>query len=108
MPELTRRLTWPGDKHATDDWSIFYGDIGVGRIFRKQGSPHAPSQWRWTLGFHPGRHPRDNQSGDANTFGEARAAWMTAWEAYLPDCTEEQFEEYRDWHRFRYGGPTST
>lgn len=103
MPELTRRLTWPDDNHAPDDWSIFYGDIGVGRIMRKQGSPHAETQWRWNVGFHPGRHPKDNKSGDAMTFEDARAAWAKAWETYLPDCTEEQFEEYREWQRFKYG-----
>lgn len=70
---------------------------------RKQGSPHAETQWRWNVGFYPGRHPKDNLSGDAMTFEDARAAWAKAWAEYLPNCTEAQFEEYREWHRFRYG-----
>jgi hypothetical protein len=101
MPELTRRLSWPGDQHATEDWSIYYGDIGVGRIMRHQGTQKV--FWRWSVGFHPGRHPSENEIGTADTFEEAREAWRAAWDRYLPDCTEAQFEEYRSWHRHRYG-----
>lgn len=102
MPELTRKHTWPDAQNPDDDWSIYYGDIGVGRLMRHQGT--AREMWRWSVGFHPGRHPRDNQAGTTDTFEQAREAWAKAWEAYLPDCTEAQFEEYREWHRFRYGG----
>ncbi|RYF53378.1 MAG: hypothetical protein EOO27_26310 [Comamonadaceae bacterium] len=102
MPELTRRRTWPDDQHAAEDWSIFYGDIGVGRIMRHQGT--AQVIWRWSVGFQLGRHPRDNIAGTADSFEQAREAWAQAWAEYLPDCTEAQFEEYRGWHRFRYGG----
>lgn len=105
MPELTRKLTWPDDNHHTEDWSISYGDIGVGRIMRHPGTQK--EFWRWSAGFQPGRHPRDNKTGTADSFEQASDAWKKAWAEYLPECTEAQFEEYRIWDRFRYG-PSST
>jgi hypothetical protein len=95
MPNLTRRLTWGPD--APDDWSIYYGDIGVGRITRHPGT--AKVMWRWVVGFYPGAHPKDHISGMADSFEEARTAWQEAWERYLPDRTEAEFEAYRAWHR---------
>jgi len=94
MPKLTRRLTW---RESPDDWSIFYGDIGVGRIMRHQGT--AKVMWRWVVGFYPGAHPRDNVSGTADNFEQASEQWKAAWERYLPDRTEAEFEAYRAWHR---------
>ena len=97
MTELTRRLTWPDDAHHSDDWSIYYGDIGVGRIMRHQGTTEA--MWRWTVGFYPGADKSKNISGMADSPEKARAAWLEAWERYMPDRTEAEFEAYRAWHR---------
>lgn len=99
MPDLTRRLTWPDSAHAPDDWSIYYGDIGVGRITRHPGTQR--ETWRWSVGFYPGAHPNKNINGNAASFEEARAKWQAAWERYLPERTEAEFEEYRAWHRSR-------
>jgi hypothetical protein len=99
MPDLTRRLTWPDDKHSPDDWSIYYGDVAVGKIMRRQGAPHRDEQWRWSRGFYPGAHPRASLSGNAGSFEEARQDWLKAWERYLSDRTETEFEAYRAWHR---------
>jgi hypothetical protein len=100
MPELTRRRTWDDQ---TEDWSIYYGDIGVGRIMQRQGAPHRDEQWRWSVGFYPGAHPNQNVNGYAVSFEDAREKWQAAWERYLPDRTEAEFEEYRAWRRRRGG-----
>ena len=55
--------------------------------------------WRWVVGFDPGAHPRDNLSGTADSFEQASEQWKAAWERYLPDRTEAEFEAYRAWRR---------
>lgn len=96
MPKLTRKLTW-GEREQ--DWLIKYGDISVGRITRHQGT--AKVMWRWVVGFYPGAHPRDNLTGMEDGFEDARAAWQEAWERYLPNRTEAEFEAYRAWHKHK-------
>ena len=59
--------------------------------------PQDVEQWEWRIGFYPrDQRPWErSRSGTAATFEEARAAWETAWQDYLPGCTEADFAENR-------------
>lgn len=67
------------------------GGIGI-----RAGVPVDVDQWGWSVGFYPGRHPSDSISGSAATYELCRAEWFKAWARYLPGCTEEAFQEWRD------------
>ena len=79
--------------------------MGVIRIH--QGVPVHANPWGWFCGFYPGSYPKENTSGNAATFEEARAAFEQAWAEYLPKRTEADFQAYRDqrdWTIRKYEG----
>lgn len=79
---------------------IYFGDVQVGRISRRAGVPAAAPQWGWSCGFYPGMKPGDQQSGVAETFDEARAAFQRTWGEVAPKLTDADYEAWRqqrDW-----------
>ena len=89
MPDLTRRR----DPDRADCWFLYYGDVRVGTIASCIGVNGAP-RWQWQCGFYPGRG--EQYGGTVDTFDQARAAFATAWQRYLPRCTEADFQAWRD------------
>jgi hypothetical protein len=101
MPQLTRRP----HPERSDCWHVFYCDVQVGTIAVQSGLPVKAKQWRWDVGFYPASHRGHNRSGYAVSFDEARAGFEVAWKAYLPKCTEADFNEYRRqraWTAWKY------
>jgi len=91
VPTLTRRL----DPDSRNCWQIWYGDIHAGAIARAVGNPGNAERWNWHCGFYPGSEPGDCTSGSADTFPEARDAFLNAWAIFLSKRTEADFEEWR-------------
>ncbi len=92
QPQLTRRR----DAEArVEVWQVWYGDVRVGSIGQRSGAPTHQPGWQWHCGFYPGSEPREHMSGVAESFEAARAAFQCAWEAFLPNRTEADFEEWR-------------
>jgi hypothetical protein len=91
MSSLTRRRE--KDRHQ-ECWHVFYDDVRVGTITERAGVPVDVDQWGWTCGFHPVSH-HFHLSGTAATFDQAREAFASAWNRYLPKCTAEDFEANR-------------
>jgi hypothetical protein len=96
MLSLTRRR----DPNSREEaWLIFYGDVRVGAIGRQRsGNPSGTDPWSWQCGFYPGSNPGDGSHGTAASFDAARAAFESAWSAFLSKRTEADFLEYRQ-HR---------
>jgi hypothetical protein len=84
MPELSRRRSREAHQEC---WHIFYGDVRVGTITERAGVPHDVDQWGWQCGFFPLTHRGEHAEGTAASFEQARAAFETAWNDYLPKCT---------------------
>jgi hypothetical protein len=40
-----------------DCWHVYYGDVHVGVISIRTGSPHEEDLWGWSCGFYPGSEP---------------------------------------------------
>lgn len=93
MPTLTRRRQ---PDHRQECWLTYFGDIHAGTITERVGNPHATNRWEWRCGFYPGSNPGDHQSGTAASFAEARADFESAWEIFLSNRTEADFQEWRD------------
>ena len=55
MPALTRRRN-PDARQ--ESWLVYYGDVHVGTIGLRLGSPSDTDQWQWRCGFYPGSEPR--------------------------------------------------
>src|SRR6267378_6459165 len=85
MPELTRRRSTDAREEC---WHIYYGDIHVGTIAIRTGSPHDEDPWQWCCGFYPGSHPGEHQNGTAATFDQARSDFEAAWKVFLANRTE--------------------
>jgi hypothetical protein len=93
MTALTRRRD-PDAREET--WRIFYdGDVHVGTIGLRSGNPVGTDPWFWRCGFYPGSNPGDATDGTATNFDAARAAFESAWSAFLAKRTEADFLEYR-------------
>jgi hypothetical protein len=102
MPALSRRR-YPDVPEEC--WHIFYGDVHVGLIAIRTGSPHDEDPWGWSCGFYPGSHPGECTSGTAATFDQARADFESAWRVFLSNRTEADFQawrEARDWTARKY------
>jgi hypothetical protein len=101
MPELTRRR----DPERPDCWHVYCGDVQIGTIAVRPGVPVDVDQWGWQCGFYPPSHHGRHIEGTAATFDQARADFEAAWRAYLPKCTEADFDEYRRqraWTAWKY------
>ena len=92
MPTLTRRRS----AHRQQCWHIYYGDVHVGTIAERVGNPHDTDPWEWSCGFYPSSHPREHQSETAATFDDARADFETAWQMFLSNRTDADFQAWRD------------
>ncbi len=51
---------------------------------------------RFACGFYPGSHPSECTDGTAATFDEARADFEVAWQVFLSNRTEADFQAWRD------------
>ena len=102
MPELTRRRS---ADHREECWQIYFGDVHAGTITERVGNPHDTDPWEWSCGFYPGSHPGEHQSDTTATFEEARADFEHAWQVFLSNRTEADFQAWRDqrdWTERRY------
>jgi len=93
MPELTRRRSLDAPDEC---WHVYYGDVRVGTIAIRTGMPPGEDPWGWNCGFYPGSHPRECTDGTAATFDQARADFETAWQVFLANRTEADFQTWRD------------
>ena len=93
MPELTRRRS---EQHREECWHIYFGDVPVGTIAERTGNPHDTDQWEWSCGFYPGSEPGEVSCDTAATFEEARADFERAWQVFLSNRTEADFQAWRD------------
>jgi hypothetical protein len=101
MPALSRRRS----PERPDCWHVYYGDVQVGVIATRPGVPVDVDQWGWQCGFYPPSHRGRHTEDTAASFDQARAAFEAAWRAYLPKCTEADFEQYRRqraWTAWKY------
>jgi hypothetical protein len=81
-------------------------------MFLSVRSPNAPairttpiSQWEWSCGFYPGSEPGEVSCDTAATFEEARADFERAWQVFLSNRTEADFQAWRnqrDWTALKY------
>jgi hypothetical protein len=95
MPALTRRR-YP---ERADCWHVYYGDgaldaVHVGTVARRTGNPNDTDPWEWACGFYPGSHPGEHRHGTAATFDQARADFEEAWQVFLANRTEADFQEW--------------
>lgn len=91
-PQLTRRRVPDVPREV---WEVWYGDVRVGSIGERAGAPKHQPPWQWYCGFYPGSEPNEHRSGVAESFEAARAAFQSAWEAFLPKRKPADFEEWR-------------
>jgi hypothetical protein len=91
MPELSRRRY----SERPDCWHVYCGDVRVGTIARRTGSPHDEDPWEWRCGFYPGMEPRQHHDGTAVDFASARADFEAAWREILPTLADADFDRWR-------------
>ncbi|BAM86906.1 putative symbiosis island integrase [Bradyrhizobium oligotrophicum S58] len=95
MPTLTRRR----DPHSPNEtWRIYFGDVEAGTIAERPEGPSGSPVWQWFCGFYPGSHPGEQQLGRANTYEQARDAFQTAWNVFLSNRSQQDFDEWRQHH----------
>jgi hypothetical protein len=102
MPTLTRRRSLD---HREQCWHIYFGHVHVGTITERVGNPHDTDQWEWNCGFYPGSRPGEISSDTAPTFNRARADFERAWQVFLSNRTEADFQAWRhrrDWTARKY------
>jgi hypothetical protein len=113
MTLSTTNLKRRRDPDRKDCWLVYCDHIHAGTIAKAAGTPNALVQWKWSAGFYPGSRPGEIETGNANTFEEARAAFEKAWLAFASTRTEAEYQEWREqqeWTRTKYAardaGPT--
>jgi hypothetical protein len=70
--------------------------VRVGTIAIRTGIPHDKDPWGWSCGFYPGSHPGECTNGAAATFDQTRADFERAWQVFLSNRTEADFDRWRD------------
>ena len=101
MPEFTRRRC---PEAREECWHVYYDDAHVGSIAIRSG-PERTDPWQWHCGFYPGSRPGECTSGTAVTFGQARAAFESAWRVFLSKRTEADFQawvQHQAWTAEKY------
>jgi hypothetical protein len=93
MPALTRRRS---EDHREECWHVYYGDVHVGTIAIRSGSPHHEDPWGWICGFYPGSEPGEYTDGTALSFVKARADFERAWKIFFSKRTEADFQAWRE------------
>jgi hypothetical protein len=86
----------PSPEARAECWHVYYGDVRVGAIGIRTGSPNNTDPWEWHCGFYPGSHPRECKQGSAATFEQARIEFEKAWRLFLSHRTEAEFQAWRD------------
>jgi len=66
--------------------------VHVGTIAERVGNPFDTDPWEWSCGFYPGSHPGEHRSDTAATFEDARADFERAWQVFLSNRTEADFQ----------------
>jgi hypothetical protein len=92
MTELTTRRR---DPERPDCWHVYYGNVRIGVIAIRPGVPVDVDQWGWQCGFYPPSHRGRHIEDTAANLDQARTDFKVAWERYLKQCSEADFEEYR-------------
>jgi hypothetical protein len=54
MPARTRRRSTDASEEC---WHVYCGDVQVGTIAIRTGTPRDEDPWGWDCGFYPGSHP---------------------------------------------------
>jgi hypothetical protein len=67
-----------------------------GRLPSASGIRTTPNPWEWSCGFYPRSEPGEQQSDTAATFDGARADFERAWQVFLSNRTEADFQAWRD------------
>lgn len=93
--ELTRRP----DPHRADCWRIYCADISAGWI-ALYPTTNGQAVWVWNVGFYPGSRPGEFRQGNADTFEQARAAFLPAWLQFARTRTPADFEAWREQQRY--------
>ncbi|MGJ4922784.1 MULTISPECIES: hypothetical protein [unclassified Bradyrhizobium] len=97
MPTLTRRR----DPHSPNEtWRIYFGDVEAGTIAERPEGPSGSPVWQWFCGFYPGSHPGEQQLGGASTYEQARDAFQAAWNVFLSNRSQQDFDEWRQHRAF--------
>ena len=99
MPVLTRRRY----DQRPDCWHVFYGDVHVGTIARRDGQPNAIEGWQWHCGFYPGSNPGEQCGGTAKTFEQAREYFERAWMVFSSRPSEADYQAWGDQRDLRRG-----
>jgi hypothetical protein len=97
MHQLTCRRN--DDTHR-EGWAVMFGDVQVGIINQRAGTPNTVPLWQWHCGFYPVSHKGIRAAGIAATFDDARVAFEAAWAIIRPQCTEADFTEHREERAF--------
>ena len=93
MPALARRR----DRNLPQEcWLIYCGYVHAGTIAECVGNPGAAPKWQWRCGFYPGSRPGECTNGTAETFEVARADFEAAWQVFLSNRTEADFQKWRE------------
>lgn len=102
--ELFLRPCVIGGETKPDDYSVIWGGLTIGRIYRYMGSG-AGEKWSWNAGlFNIPQQPR--WRGLAGSLNEAKAAFKKAWEEIAADLSYNDIREaradeerIRPWHK---------
>ena len=79
-PLILKRLDWgDGTPPTDDDWTVWFGDERVGRIFYDPIGNSAVT-WMWTITAHVKGVALTNGHGHCVDFGAAKAAFRKRWD----------------------------
>jgi hypothetical protein len=93
MPALTRRR-YPDVPEEC--WHVNFGDVHVGVIAIRTGSPHDEDPWGWNCGFYPGSPSRGMHERHGRQLRKGPRRFWAGMEDLFLKRTEADFQEWRD------------
>ena len=90
---------------AANQTGTFLPSMATYASARSRSAQHDTDPWEWRCGFYPGSHPGECRNGTSANFDEARADFEAAWQAFLSNWTESDFQAWRDqrdWTQRKY------
>ena len=87
-----------GDERYTDDYTVIWRDLSIGRIRKNLGLPAHVDQWSWGCNVY-GQPSLSGDSGQGTNLEDCKRQFKTAWARIRADLTDWDIAKAREMRR---------
>ena len=87
-----------GDERYTDDYTVIWRDLSIGRIRKNLGLPAHVDQWSWGCNVY-GQPSLSGDSGQGTNLEDCKRQFRTAWARIRAQLTDWDIRKAREMRR---------